>query len=225
MVDPSGLEGLVGQVVSFAISNVIEALPAIVAFRAAEAAWKVARGAALGAALQEAAVGVLSDAALSIAIPGVVSLVSRIAPVRAVGQALVRAADSVWNLGNFARGWAIESRILQRARTLADNFPVIDDFTAGVATSIKSIDLTAKTYQSIGKLIRKISGYAEELASFETLVHPTRTITSEMVERRVLTVAIEPGAATIMQAGALESLLRDAKSLWPNIDIMFVPVP
>jgi hypothetical protein len=57
-----------------------------------------------------------------------------------------------------AQGTAIENR-LGRSSQLAGNSPVIDRFQNGVAISIKSIDLLAKTYQNISNLIRTIKGY------------------------------------------------------------------
>jgi filamentous hemagglutinin len=42
---------------------------------------------------------------------------------------------------------------------LPQNFPVIDRFVSGVATSIKTLDLNAATYQNISALTGKVRGY------------------------------------------------------------------
>ncbi|SCL34140.1 RHS repeat-associated core domain-containing protein [Micromonospora pallida] len=54
-----------------------------------------------------------------------------------LGSAL-RAAGSAWKLNQFARGLAIEAKL---GGNLPKNFPTIDKFANGVATSIKSMDL------------------------------------------------------------------------------------
>jgi RHS repeat-associated protein len=74
-----------------------------------------------------------------------------------------RIFGSVWKLGNFVRGAMIESML---GANLPRAFPVIDKFLNGVATSIKSLDLTAKTYQNAKALASKINGYVDKLADF-----------------------------------------------------------
>ena len=51
----------------------------------------------------------------------------------------------MWNLGIHARGEAAELAVLSGQRSLPWNYPVIDDFTGGFATSIKSMDLIGKS--------------------------------------------------------------------------------
>lgn len=71
------------------------------------------------------------------------------------GGATSQAVQSVWQMRPFERGVAIEN-MLGRSPQLAQNFPVIDRWNNGVATSIKSIDLMAKSYQNTGTLTRTI---------------------------------------------------------------------
>jgi hypothetical protein len=52
----------------------------------------------------------------------------------------------VWKLGWAARGRLIEKEL---GANLHPNFPVIDKFRNGVATSIKSIDLNAATTEML----------------------------------------------------------------------------
>ncbi|MGR3313278.1 hypothetical protein [Roseovarius indicus] len=47
------------------------------------------------------------------------------------------------------------------------NFPVIDKFENGLATSIKSIDLDAATYQSGATLTGTLNGYVDKVAGFQ----------------------------------------------------------
>jgi RHS repeat-associated protein len=64
---------------------------------------------------------------------------------KAVGRAV-----SVWGMNSGQRGMMIERAL---GGNLPTNFPVIDKLAKGVATSIKSIDLTAKSYQRNGALL------------------------------------------------------------------------
>lgn len=51
---------------------------------------------------------------------------------------------------------------------LTYNFPVIDEFTEqGEITSVKSLDLSAKSYKSINDLDRKLSYYIDQLSKYE----------------------------------------------------------
>ncbi|MEO6062344.1 MAG: RHS repeat-associated core domain-containing protein, partial [Thermoflexales bacterium] len=95
-------------------------------------AFMLAPVAAVGAGF----IGVATEAA---------SGVSAAAPVAATAYQVVRAAQDVWKMRPFDRGQAIED-LLGRSPNLVRNFPGIDRFTNGVATSIKSIDVGAKTY-------------------------------------------------------------------------------
>lgn len=92
----------------------------------------------------------------------------------------------------------------------------------GVTTSIKSVNVTAKTYQSLSALRSLISRHARDLASYTfNLGH----ITEAEVAERVLVVAIEEGAATAAQANLMVQLTREAQYLWPNIKLVFVSIP
>ena len=225
LVDPSGNEGVADSLTALAINTTLTTLAISVPLRALQLAWKVAHGANLGAAAQEAALDVVTDVALSLATAGLLRFASGFTVVRVAGEALTRAASSVWNLTPFARGWAIEELILGGARNLHPNFPVIDDFVEGVATSIKSLDLTAATYQSGSAIISRLSSYAAKLAAFDGARYAGNVVAGTAIKEKVLVVAFEEGAATIEQAQVLEEFLRIAKTSWPNIKIAFSFIP
>lgn len=83
------------------------------------------------------------------------------------GSAGVLAARrSVWALNPFKRGSAIEN-IIRLRRNLHRTFPTIDRFENGIATSIKSIDLAAKTYKNERALERVLKNYVTQLARFK----------------------------------------------------------
>jgi len=72
--------------------------------------------------------------------------------------------EDIWTLDNFQRGRKLRALY---GGNLPFNFPVIAAFdTAGTATMIKSMDLTAKTYQNASKVAEVAGGYINELAAF-----------------------------------------------------------
>lgn len=73
------------------------------------------------------------------------------------------AADDLWSLSNFQRGRKIQ-RIF--GANLPFNFPVIAGFENGKAVMIKSMDLTAESYQKGDHALDALMGYVEELAGY-----------------------------------------------------------
>lgn len=114
------------------------------------------------------------------------------------------ASGSIWTLDKFARGWEAE----QRMGGMMNNFPTIDKFEQGAGgiaksiTSIKSMDLACKTYQSASNIIRTIGGYADKVASFTSKAWNGLQVTAGSATQRILQVAI-PGGATPEQMKAL----------------------
>ena len=116
--------------------------------------------------------------------------------------------DGVWMLDNFSRG-----QILRRHydANLPFNFPVIARFSNGRAVSIKSIDLTAPSYQDLQVIRRRLNDQVRQLAEFNGAKRNQegRTIeisADDMKERRLLLIipANSPPAAV--------SLLTDLKT-------------
>ncbi len=136
-----------------------------------------------------------------------------------VAQPIVQRASGVWQLPLFQRGTAIHQML---GENLPPNFPVIDRFINGVATSIKSINLGSPTYQNIGKLISKIQGYIDILASFSGAMRGNIRITMPQITGRVLELAIPPGA-TPAQLAALQQLQHYASSLGVILQISVMP--
>jgi len=224
LLDPTGLDfgSLAGQLVTLSVKSLVASIVQSLVFRAAETALKVARGADLGAAVSEAALGVLTDTVFSLVIPGVGAYANRIVRLRSVGQALSRAVGSVWNLPPFLRGRHIENIILGGRAFWSRH--TIDYFGHGVAVSVKSIDVTARSYQSAAALMRKLAGYAKQLQHYTGDLTGVPPIFDADIRKRVLVVAIEDGAATIAQGTALREFLRRTSSEWPDVIIKLVPI-
>lgn len=72
-------------------------------------------------------------------------------------------ASSVWKLGAGPRGEAIERAL---GHNLPGNFPIIDRFENGIATSIKSIDLDGASYLTGNTLKNTLTRYVDKVAGF-----------------------------------------------------------
>ena len=76
-------------------------------------------------------------------------------------------SNSKWNLWD---DWdpKIRGRVIEKlfGRNLPKDFPGIDRFDGGLATSIKSIDLADKSYRKISHLRSTLKGYLEDLDRF-----------------------------------------------------------
>jgi filamentous hemagglutinin len=77
---------------------------------------------------------------------------------------------------------------------LHDSFPVIDKFKDGIATSIKSLDLQAASYQKPGVLFKKVQGYIDDVAEFEQGAWGDFAVRAHEVRGRALDLGIPPGA-------------------------------
>ena len=136
-------------------------------------------------------------------------------------QAVGRAAESVWNLNPFQRGVEIEN-MLGRSPQLAQNFPVIDRFVNGVATSIKSLDLGAKTYQNISRLSSTVRGYVNTLANWQGTRWGGTNIQAIDITSREVLLAVPPGASQA-QIDALIQLQQWATTQGVNLTLVVVP--
>ncbi len=159
----------------------------------------------------------------SIVAPLVLGKISTPAKVQSLGT-LARPIKSVWNMGPAPRGRKIEDFILGRKPTItSSNFPIIDDYANGVATSIKSIELTGKAYQNPKNLTRILENYANKLSKFETKTWKGQEIppVPEVLKEKVLLVTFEKDVATVAQQKALDSFLKNAKQKYPSIVVKF----
>jgi hypothetical protein len=128
--------------------------------------------------------------------------------------AVVSHADA-WQLGWAARGRYFEKQL---GGNLPSGFETIDRFADGVATSIKSIDLNAATYQDAARLTSRLNKYIDDLSEFTGAYRAGRTITSDEITERVLSLAVPKGSTTSVQRAAIEAIRVRAKSL--DIDLV-----
>ena len=131
-----------------------------------------------------------------------------------------------------ARGFAIEAKVLSRPAAFLGreirSFKTIDDYVVrggrGIATSIKSLDLTAKSYQRGSAVASKFRGFASKLQNMTTASGGNFTVSTaanatNRVTDKVLVIALEQGAVSGSQAGAIAKFLREAPVL-PDVKIV-----
>jgi hypothetical protein len=129
------------------------------------------------------------------------------------------AADSVWALNKWDRGRAIEKALGHNL----GNCQTIDKLVGRTATSIKSIDLNAKTYQNMSKIGSKLREYVDDLADFKgTRYQGADYLPGQDFDARVLELAIPSRGVTAAQRQALEQAVRYGASR--GVDVRIIPV-
>jgi len=132
-----------------------------------------------------------------------------------VGEAWV---NSVWALNKWDRGRAIEKALGHNL----GNCRTIDKLVGRTATSIKSIDLNAKTYQKMSNIGSKLREYIDDLADFKgTTYKGVRCYPGQDFDDRVLELAIPSRGVTAAQRQALEQAIRYGASR--GVDVRIIP--
>jgi RHS repeat-associated protein len=138
-------------------------------------------------------------------------------------MAIEAPATRFFKLVPVERGFQIEAyRAAEAGGALPKNFPVIDRFLKGIATSVKSMDLRAATYQNTAKLESKLAGYINKLASFNGKNFAGFNIAANEIKKRVLELVFQKGAATLDQAAAIQRAVEYARSLGIQVKIILV---
>jgi hypothetical protein len=109
----------------------------------------------------------------------------------------------------------------QLGANLPATFPVIDSWLDGIATSIKSIDLRAATYQDATRLTYRLNDYVNTLVFYEGGRFGVTTIESSAISGRVLSLAIPKGSMTALQRSAIEAATARAQPF--GIDLIVTP--
>ncbi len=121
--------------------------------------------------------------------------------------AFARGAESVWALGPATRGLEIEARL---GGNLPKAFPTIDKFANGIATSIKSIDLAAPSYQSAGRLAGTLDRYVASVAKFNGASFDGTIIKAGQITGRELQVAVPQGSMSAAQQEVFDAAVQRA---------------
>ena len=91
-----------------------------------------------------------------------------------------------------------------------NNFPVIDKFEKGIATSIKSLDLNAPTYQKTGKVFNTLKGYIDDLARFNGAKWKNINIQSSNILGKQLDLALPFGSGSAVQWEQIQRAMKYA---------------
>ena len=105
-------------------------------------------------------------------------------------------------------------------RTLHENFPAIDKIPDGIATSIKSIDLKAATYQNAAGLTGRLQKYVNEVSEFVGDSLGNDIVRPSDIKGRALSLAVPRGSMTATQKAVIENVRRWARMLNNPVDII-----
>jgi hypothetical protein len=130
-------------------------------------------------------------------------------------------ADQVWLLDNFSRGQQLRRCL---GGNLPADFPVIARFLSGEALSIKSMDLTAPSYQEASVVLDRIGRQINDLAAFQGAVHHRAQQTvaiapAEITSRRLLLV-IPDNCRQVWLESVLDEAARQAAAAGVSLEVM-----
>jgi hypothetical protein len=100
----------------------------------------------------------------------------------------------VWKLGWGLRGQTINK--IFGDNTFPDNYPVIDKIPNGVATSVKSIDLNAATYQNEISLTNRLNKLVDDVREFNGRDWGGLPIDADDIKGRAVQVIVPTGSMT-----------------------------
>jgi hypothetical protein len=134
---------------------------------------------------------------------GAALLAGGVPPIAAGEAAAAEQASEAWTYGWARRGQYFDQ--LLRDGSLPALFRTIDNFTDGVATSIKSIDLNATTYQDAARLTYRLNKYIDDLGDYEGGEMSDISVELSNITDRVLNLVVPKGSMTAIQRGAIEA--------------------
>lgn len=125
---------------------------------------------------------------------------------------------AAWKSGWAKRGQYFDQ--LLRDGSLPPGFPTVDNFTGGVVTSIKSVDLNAATYQDGIRLTYGLNKYINDVAEFEGDEWDNIKVLSSEITGRTLSLAIPKSSMTEEQRIVIEAARAWAKSKDKPVDLI-----
>ncbi len=126
---------------------------------------------------------------------------------------------SVWALNQMKRGLFIEKML---GGNLPKNYPVIDKFKKGVATSIKSLDLTEKSYQNMPTFKSTLKRYVNKLSNFEGANWGGVKIQKKQIKSKQLDIAFQKSKITNDQLKIVEDIKKYAKGKNIQVNIHYI---
>jgi hypothetical protein len=138
------------------------------------------------------------------------------AAVEAEAAAAEAATVNPWKMGWAKRGDFLHEKM---GANLPRTFKTLDNFENGAATSIKSIDLTAATYQDASRLTSTLYRYINKLANYEDSTLGDITIRVRDITSRTLSIVIPRGTMTSTQRAAFDAARSRAEKLGIKVTI------
>lgn len=136
----------------------------------------------------------------------------------AAGGATADEPSPVWQLGWAKRGQIINERFGDP--TFPSNYPVVDKIPDGVATSVKSIDLNAATYQNDVSLGNRILQYIDDVRDFDGGRWAGLYISASQITGRAVQLIVPKGSMTDAQRAVLDWIQKIAKQNNRPVDII-----
>ncbi len=130
-------------------------------------------------------------------------------------------SPSVWGLPPLERGRLIEEA-LGRSPHLPFDFPVIDRMEDGIATSIKTMDLNAASYQIPSKLKSELAKQINAIAKFEGRAWKGVIVQPSEITGRALDIAI-PRIPSAEQQLVVNQAIQEAARLGVTVRFFVFP--
>lgn len=135
-----------------------------------------------------------------------------------VGGAATDAPSPIWQLGWAKRGQMINVRFGDP--TFPANYPIIDKFPDGIATSVKSIDLNAATYQNDIGFGNRLMQYVEDVRDFDGATWGGLDIQAGQISGRAVQLIVPKGSMTDAQQVVLDWVRQIVKLNNRPVDII-----
>ncbi|HYF92840.1 MAG TPA: hypothetical protein VD969_11405 [Symbiobacteriaceae bacterium] len=163
------------------------------------------------------------------------------ANTQALASRTVAAANNVWKLGWAERGRQIEALLMKNVNGwfgAGNNVKTIDaaedlvlnamENSQGLATSVKSMDLAAASYQNASGITSTLTRAVNALSNYKGLEYVKDAVGNRVwvgqITQRVLNVAIPDMALTSEQAAALQAVREWAAQLPNMVKVVFTVV-
>ncbi len=128
--------------------------------------------------------------------------------------------EDIWSLSNFQRGLKIRRKF---GANLPDSFPVIARYENGRAVMIKSMDLTAASYQVPGNAEKTLKGYVNELVKYKGQNKPWGRddilIRGDDIQQKELLLVIPENKVSESVDSMLSDMVRYAESRGVRLEI------
>lgn len=137
-----------------------------------------------------------------------------------ISETVGDASNTHWTGANFITGWKVEGtlkdKFMAAGEALPSNFPVVDgwSYNNGLVTSIKSMDLRAKTYQNMEDFESTLRNYVRQVETYDGTDDAIQgiQIVSERIKAKKLHLGIPEGSITADQKKVIEKLAKELES-------------